>query len=133
MSVPHDRRVPSRGLQEMWRRAHTQLARSRARHAHSHGSASPSNSASASSSSACGPFFFSRWRPCFRGSHCDAHLAPAEDVQRLRVHHRAPSRAHVEIVTPPHLADINVLPGLYAQLGVSVGPLFARDEIVRLR
>ncbi|HVH31448.1 MAG TPA: hypothetical protein VNA31_07265, partial [bacterium] len=34
---------------------------------------------------------------------------------------------------PPHLADIGVPPELYAQLGVSVGPLFARDEIVRLR
>ncbi len=33
-----------------------------------------------------------------------------------------------------YLADIGVPPGLYTQLlAVPVGPLFARDEIVRLR
>ncbi len=45
---------------------------------------------------------------------------------------RAP--AAVEHVGELYLADIGVPPGLYAQLlAVPVGPLFARDEIVRLR
>ncbi len=32
-----------------------------------------------------------------------------------------------------YLADIGVPPQLYASLGLEVGPLFAQDEILRLR
>lgn len=43
------------------------------------------------------------------------------------------ARAAAEHIGELYLADIGVPPGLYAQLlAVPVGPLFARDEIVRL-
>ena len=34
-----------------------------------------------------------------------------------------------------YLADISVPPGLYAEaaLGLTVGPLFAREDVIRLR
>ena len=40
-----------------------------------------------------------------------------------------------EFVGELYLADISVPPGLYAkpELGLSLGPLFAREEVIRLR